>query len=339
MTCDHAVEQMSGALDGELSPEERQALEEHLTACPECQALWDELQGLEDLMADASLEVPEGFHASVMAAVADCPVPCAPASRKRPGWKAWIGLAAVAAIAVLAVGPGLLPSVGMGGAAGNGNAQAPAVVSNEASQDTAVKDGRAAADSMPEETGGVTDGGGSSEKSTGEADGETDRTNQESFSGAAPFSVDGAAPEDAPDSDAESGDTHSRAEETEAPEMDAPGLGESRAEAPEETGSETENAGEETPTETGTASDELPAVNEMMPPLDSCQYTAILSVSGDLPEGYAWSEDGTLEVDGRTVEALLAALEEAGVSYIWERGTPADAVSGTVLLIQAESGQ
>ena len=62
-------------------------------------------------------------------------------------------------------------------------------------------------------------------------------------------------------------------------------------------------------------------------------------MAGDLPEGYAWSEDGTLEVDGQTVEVLLAALEEAGVSYTWESGTPEDAVSGTVLLIQAESGQ
>lgn len=41
----------------------------------------------------------------------------------------------------------------------------------------------------------------------------------------------------------------------------------------------------------------------------------IVEVVGELPEGYAWGENGTLELSAEELPQLEAALEEAGISY------------------------
>ncbi|MDR6225083.1 zf-HC2 domain-containing protein [Desmospora profundinema] len=46
MTCGQAEEQMQRHLDGDLQPEEEQALQRHLAACPDCQHRWAVLQEL-----------------------------------------------------------------------------------------------------------------------------------------------------------------------------------------------------------------------------------------------------------------------------------------------------
>ena len=319
MTCDQAAEQMSGALDGELSPEERQALEDHLAECPECRCLWEELRGLEDLLSDAPLEVPENFHASVMAAVADCPVSHAPTPRKRPMWKAWAGLAAVAAIAVLAVGPSLMP--GMGGAGGTSEAALPAVVSNGAAPSDALDsavDGRSA-DAMPESQETLTDHSAPTED-TDAGQPETQSAPEPSEPPAAVFYNSGT-PEETP----------------------APAVNDS------ETSTEPESGNAKTPGENRTepASGEAapePEPSQFLleqepPRLSSVPYAAVLSVDGALPEGYAWSAEDSLEVDGQVLSELLAALDEAGVSYTWEQGTPEEAAEGVVLLIRADTGE
>lgn len=125
MTCEQALEAISAALDGELSGAEEKEWEDHLASCPACRALCDDLRAIEADVLDSVLEVPEGFHDRVMAAVAEEPA-VAPV-RKKHSWKGWGGLAAVAAVAVLAVGPGLFAGGGNGG--GENLAAAPSAVS------------------------------------------------------------------------------------------------------------------------------------------------------------------------------------------------------------------
>lgn len=139
MTCDQALEAISAALDGELSDAEREELEAHLASCPACRALYDDLCAIQADALDSALEVPEGFHDRVMAAVAEEPAVPPVQTRKKRSWKRWGGLVAVAAVAVLAVGPNLLS-----GLSGNGgsNTSAPAMASSLTSEsaESAVDD-------------------------------------------------------------------------------------------------------------------------------------------------------------------------------------------------------
>ena len=139
MTCDQALEAISAALDGELSDAEREELEVHLTSCPACRALYDDLRDIQADALDSALEVPEGFHDRVMAAVAEESGVTPVRTRKRRSWKRWGGLAAVAAVVVLAVGPNLLS--GLGGNGGS-NTSAPAMASSltSGSAESAVDD-------------------------------------------------------------------------------------------------------------------------------------------------------------------------------------------------------
>ena len=45
--CDQALEWISAALDGALTPEEQRGLDAHLAACAECRALAKELRQLQ----------------------------------------------------------------------------------------------------------------------------------------------------------------------------------------------------------------------------------------------------------------------------------------------------
>ena len=135
MTCEQALETISAALDNELSDAEKEELEAHLTSCPDCRALWEDLRTIQEDAWESALEPPEGFHDRVMAAVAEEPAVRAGLPKKRHAWKGWGGLAAVAAVAILIAGPGLRS--GMSGSGGNDEA-APAmaeVLSDEAMGD------------------------------------------------------------------------------------------------------------------------------------------------------------------------------------------------------------
>lgn len=115
--CERALELISLDLDGALTPQERQELEAHLSACPDCAALARELGELHQSMRSLEEDVPEGFHQAVMDRVHAEKV--LPLPRKRSGsvsWRRWASLAAV--FAVVLVGAGSLGKSWTGGSSG-----------------------------------------------------------------------------------------------------------------------------------------------------------------------------------------------------------------------------
>lgn len=123
--CDQALEWISAALDGALTPEEQRRLDAHLAACAECRALAKELRQLQREMPGEA-EVPAGFHQAVMDRIAaEQVVPFPPKKRENRTWRSWAALAAV--FAVVAVGGGMAARLGYfaGGGSGNSPAAAP----------------------------------------------------------------------------------------------------------------------------------------------------------------------------------------------------------------------
>lgn len=104
--CQKARLQMSRKLDGVLPPAEDAALQAHLSACPACRTVWEQLCALQQCLQEPE-PVPETLHGAVMARIAQArqePAQDPPQSqraRRRP----WIpALAGVAACGVLVVG-------------------------------------------------------------------------------------------------------------------------------------------------------------------------------------------------------------------------------------------
>lgn len=58
----------------------------------------------------------------------------------------------------------------------------------------------------------------------------------------------------------------------------------------------------------------------------------VVTVEGELPEGYTWDENGALELTEEELPQLVAALEEAGIPYTVESGEG----EGTVLVVRLE---
>ena len=103
--CDRALELISLDLDGDLAPQECQELEAHLSSCPSCAALAQELSALHEALPGLEEEVPEGFHQAVMERVRREKVQPLPV-RKTSGlaWRRWISLAAVFAVVLIGAG-------------------------------------------------------------------------------------------------------------------------------------------------------------------------------------------------------------------------------------------
>jgi hypothetical protein len=122
---------MSAALDGELTPAERSALDEHLADCPDCAALYEELSGQSRLLRELDCDVPEDLSQRILSQLPQ--QTAAPAENRRPviRWKRWGVLAACAAL-VLWVG--LTQPFHMGNSGSTGN-------SAPASGDTASENG------------------------------------------------------------------------------------------------------------------------------------------------------------------------------------------------------
>lgn len=111
-SCDEILELISAALDDALSDAEQAALEEHLSNCPACSALFAELNGLHTAAAQLEeLPAPTGFADQVMAHIAAEPmqelpdkvVPFPAKKRSRTPWKGWAATAAVVAVVILGV--------------------------------------------------------------------------------------------------------------------------------------------------------------------------------------------------------------------------------------------
>ena len=125
--CDRALELISAGLDGALTPEEKYWLEKHLEHCPACRALDADLASLHQLLPTLAPEPPAELKERIMDAVrAEKTVPFpAPGQKKPRRWKAWVSVAAVAALVFLG-GRAALPALNSGGASLPAAAGAPA---------------------------------------------------------------------------------------------------------------------------------------------------------------------------------------------------------------------
>ena len=115
--CDRALELISAGLDGALTPEEKDWLEKHLEHCPACRALDADLASLHQLLPTLAPEPPAELKERIMDAVrAEKTVPFPAREQKKPRrWKAWVSVAAVAALVFLG-GRAALPALNSGGA-------------------------------------------------------------------------------------------------------------------------------------------------------------------------------------------------------------------------------
>lgn len=107
MICEEALALMSAKLDGALSPDEEAELRAHLAACPDCRALMETLEGLDEKLADLREPAPEGLKKGVLYRIDQATGKAKPARRR------WFGpgtaLGAVAAVLVLLVGLKVIP--------------------------------------------------------------------------------------------------------------------------------------------------------------------------------------------------------------------------------------
>lgn len=90
------------AIDGEASPEERAQLAEHLEACPDCRAYFEDMKRIHDAFAREETVLPEGFSARVMDRVRETPQD-RPAKKAAafPRWGRWAALAACCGVVAL----------------------------------------------------------------------------------------------------------------------------------------------------------------------------------------------------------------------------------------------
>ena len=125
--CDRALELISAGLDGALTPEEKDWLEKHLEHCPACRALDADLASLHQLLPTLAPEPPAELKERIMDVVrAEKTVPFPAREQKKPRrWKAWVSVAAVAALVFLG-GRAALPALNSGGASLPAAAGAPA---------------------------------------------------------------------------------------------------------------------------------------------------------------------------------------------------------------------
>ena len=90
------------AIDGEASPEERAQLAEHLEACPDCRAYYEDLKRLHGGFAREEAVLPEGFSARVMDRVRETPQDRPEKKRVPfPRWGRWAALAACCGVVAL----------------------------------------------------------------------------------------------------------------------------------------------------------------------------------------------------------------------------------------------
>ena len=153
-SCDEILELISAALDGALTADEQTELDEHLSRCPACSALFDELKSLREASAELEdVPAPDGFAGRVMDAIAAAPaqehsdnvVPFPAKKRSRTPWKGWAATAAV--VAVVALGAVTLP--GQLGASSDSSAAdyaAPSLAQAESNGSAAANSGGALAD-------------------------------------------------------------------------------------------------------------------------------------------------------------------------------------------------
>ncbi len=98
--CENYIDLISAGLDGALSPAEQKELEAHLTECPACRALCDDLTALRaGLTGLPSVQPPADLTERIMEAVTAEKVVPLPV-KKNLQWRKWMASAAVLAIVI-----------------------------------------------------------------------------------------------------------------------------------------------------------------------------------------------------------------------------------------------
>ncbi|OUQ56387.1 hypothetical protein B5E56_12975 [Flavonifractor sp. An112] len=125
LSCDEALELISARLDGPLTQEETARLEEHLSACPACRTLADDLESIHEELPYLAAEPPAELKEGVMNKIHTSKV--TPFQSKKRQWR-WRSLASLAAVAALVlVGAGVMDQWRTGGF--RGGEQAPGSIS------------------------------------------------------------------------------------------------------------------------------------------------------------------------------------------------------------------
>lgn len=161
--CEQYWDLISASLDGGLTAEEQARLDAHLAQCPDCRALWEQLNGLEAELMELEAPGPD-FTDRVMAAVGttqqDIPFTDLPQNRK-PGkeaqkqlnawWKPVRNLVLVAACCLIVLGLGQFASQFF-----RAGSSAPAAGNSMAAQDSAAAGSQESTAAAPEESGAAT---------------------------------------------------------------------------------------------------------------------------------------------------------------------------------------
>ncbi len=106
LSCDQALELISARLDGPLSQQESARLEEHLSACPACRTLAEELDTLHRELPELAAQPPAGLKKGVMDQIHASKL--TPFQSKKRQWR-WRSLASLAAVvALVLVGAGVM---------------------------------------------------------------------------------------------------------------------------------------------------------------------------------------------------------------------------------------
>ncbi len=97
MTCQQATELLSPYIDNELDNAQTRLLQEHLSHCPGCRALLEEYKNIDSCIALLETEVPVGFTEHVIQNLPH------QVTKKKPGFASMLGVAAAAAVLIIAV--------------------------------------------------------------------------------------------------------------------------------------------------------------------------------------------------------------------------------------------
>ena len=125
--CIHYEDLCSAAVDGTLTREEKKELEAHLKTCPACREYLEDMREMRGLWRELDHPLPDGLHASIMAAVeadraaltpADAPQPEEPAGKIRSILPPHVRKRTVPAIGMLVAAAACVTLVLTGGMAG-----------------------------------------------------------------------------------------------------------------------------------------------------------------------------------------------------------------------------
>lgn len=97
MRCDEAMELLSAAADGEVTPAQQGELDQHLAQCPACRAIQTELLGLRAACGGLDVAAPAELKTAVMEHL-----PPQKAPTKGLYWRRWGAMAAAVALVALA---------------------------------------------------------------------------------------------------------------------------------------------------------------------------------------------------------------------------------------------